>query len=211
MIMRKFIVGILAALSLSGCAVYDDTSSALVKPVAPKVVALISDQKADVDHPVILISIDGFRSDYLDRGITPNLSGLAKGGVRAAMRPSFPSLTFPNHYTLVTGLRPDHHGIVNNTMTDPERPGITFKLSDHQQVTDQFWWDDGIPFWVDAEKAGIKTATMFWPGSEADIHDVRPSNWVKFDQDMTGENRVQQILAWLDLPVEQRPTALTLY
>ena len=78
----------------------------------------------------ILISIDGFRSDYLDRGVTPTLSALAKNGVRASMRPSFPSKTFPNHYALVTGLRPDKNGIVDNTMLDPQIPGVTFKMAD---------------------------------------------------------------------------------
>jgi predicted AlkP superfamily pyrophosphatase or phosphodiesterase len=77
-------------------------------------------KREPIADPVILISIDGFRADYLDRGVTPTLASLAASGVRAdALRPSFPTLTFPNHYTLVTGLYPDHHGIVDNRMTDP--------------------------------------------------------------------------------------------
>ena len=79
--------------------------------------------------PLILISIDGFRADYLDRGVSPNLAALAAGGVRAErMLPAFPSITFPNHYTLVTGLYPDHHGVVNNTFEDPKAPGGVFKM-----------------------------------------------------------------------------------
>ena len=94
------------------------------------------------DRPVtILISIDGFRPDYLDRSITPRLSKLKADGVFAPMRPSFPTKTFPNHYTLVTGLRPDHHGIVGNNMIDPVRPGQMFSLSDPKQLLDLFWWD----------------------------------------------------------------------
>src|SRR5687768_11572432 len=122
----------------------------------------------------LLISIDGFRPDYLDRGVTPVLSGLAAEGARAAMRPSFPSKTFPNHYTLVTGLRPDRHGVVENTMEDPAIPGVTFRMSNAKAVTDARWWDQGEPIWVAAERAGIVSATMFWPGSEAPIRGVRP-------------------------------------
>lgn len=159
----------------------------------------------------ILVSIDGFRADYLDRGVTPVLSGLAASGARAAMRPSFPSKTFPNHYTLVTGLRPDHHGIAENNMEDPEIPGVTFRMSNPQAVVDRRWWDEGEPLWVTAERAGIRTGTMYWPGSEAPIHGVRPSLWLHFDQGKTSNQRVDQVLAWLDLPAGERPQFVTLY
>ena len=159
----------------------------------------------------ILVSIDGFRADYLDRGVTPVLSGLAASGARAAMRPSFPSKTFPNHYTLVTGLRPDHHGIVDNNMEDPEIPGVSFKMSNQDAVADRRWWDGGEPIWVTAERAGIRTATMFWPGSEAPIHGVRPGLWVHFDPSRTSAQRVDQVLTWLDLPAAERPQLVTLY
>jgi predicted AlkP superfamily pyrophosphatase or phosphodiesterase len=159
----------------------------------------------------ILVSIDGFRADYLDRGVTPVLSGLAASGARAAMRPSFPSKTFPNHYTLVTGLRPDHHGIVENNMEDPEIPGVTFRMSNPEAVVDRRWWDGGEPLWVTAERAGIRTGTMFWPGSEAAIHGLRPSLWLHFDQGKTSAQRADQVLAWLDLPAAERPRFITLY
>lgn len=159
----------------------------------------------------ILVSIDGFRADYLDRGVTPVLSGLAAHGARAAMRPSFPSKTFPNHYTLVTGLRPDHHGIVENNMEDPAIPGVVFKMSNAQAVVDRRWWDEGEPLWVTAEKAGIKTATMFWPGSEAPIHGVRPSLFLHFNQAAPAPARADQVLTWLDQPAEARPKFVTLY
>ncbi len=158
---------------------------------------------------VLLISIDAFRPDYLDRGLTPNLSRIAREGVRAEwMNPSYPSLTFPNHYTIVTGLRPDHHGIVHNTMRDPVLGG--FKLSDRDTVGDGRWWG-GEPIWVGAEKAGLRTATMFWPGSEAEIGGVRPTHWNKFDYDVSYEARVDRALAWLDAPPAQRPRLITLY
>ncbi len=159
----------------------------------------------------ILVSIDGFRADYLDRGVTPVLSGLAASGARAAMRPSFPSKTFPNHYTLVTGLRPDHHGIVDNNMEDPEIPGVTFKMSNQDAVVDRRWWDEGEPLWVTAERAGIRTGTMFWPGSEAPIHGVRPSLTLHFDAAKPANDRADQVLAWLDLPAGERPQFVTLY
>lgn len=158
---------------------------------------------------VVMVSIDGFRADYLDRGIAPNLSRLAAEGASGPMRPSFPSVTFPNHYTLVTGLHPDHHGIVGNNMVDAELG--SFSLGNKQAVTDRRWWDQGEPIWVTAENAGLVTATMFWPGSEADIRGVRPTHWTTFDQDMPGDARVDQVLAWLDLPQGRRPDLSTLY
>jgi len=161
----------------------------------------------------ILISIDGFRADYLDRGVTPELSALAARGARAGegMKPSFPSLTFPNHYTLVTGLRPDHHGIVDNVMVDPARPGQTFKMGAKGIAWDRFWWDQGTPIWVTAEQAGVRTATMFWPGSDLDIQGVRPHDWRMFDQSVLAPARVDQVLAWIDRPPPERPGFITLY
>lgn len=150
--------------------------------------------------PLILVSIDGFRPDYLARGVTPNLNALAASGARAeAMLPSFPSITFPNHYTLVTGLRPDHHGLVGNTMEDARiAPNPRFKLSDHDAVADRRWWDEAEPVWVTAERQGVRTATMFWPGSEAAIHGVRPSKWLPFDGKLPAAARVDTLLGWMD-------------
>ncbi|MEH6664320.1 MAG: ectonucleotide pyrophosphatase/phosphodiesterase [Brevundimonas sp.] len=165
---------------------------------------------ATQDRPlVILVGIDGFRADYLDRGVTPTLSGLRAGGAFAAMRPSFPSVTFPNHYTLVTGLHPDRHGIVNNTMLDADLG--RFYLGNPAAVTDGRWWDDGEPIWVTAERAGLTTGTMFWPGSEAEIGGVRPTHWTVFDQALPGDARVDRVLEWLDLPGDERPDFATLY
>lgn len=151
----------------------------------------------------ILISIDGFRSDYLLRGATPTLSGLAAGGATGSMRPSFPSVTFPNHYTLVTGLHPDHHGIVGNAFIDP----VLGRFSMASKETG--WWDQAEPVWVTAEKAGLTAATMFWPGSETEIRGVRPTHWAAFDQSLTGDARVDRLLQWLDGP--NPPDLATLY
>jgi predicted AlkP superfamily pyrophosphatase or phosphodiesterase len=159
--------------------------------------------------PLLLVSIDGYRADYLERGLSPTLAALARDGVRAAMQPSFPSLTFPNHYTLVTGLRPDHHGIVNNTMYDAQLGKFT--LSNRKAVSDGRWWAQGTPLWETADRYGLLTATMFWPGSEADIHGRHPDYWKPYDGTIKPDERVDQVLAWLDLPPDRRPSFLTLY
>ena len=160
----------------------------------------------------LLISIDGFRSDYLQRGVTPNISALAADGVRAvAMHPSFPSLTFPNHYTLVTGLRPDRSGIVDNTMEDPRKPGVSFSMSKVDVSHDPFWWDEAEPLWVSAERAGVRTATLFWPGSDLPIRGIQPRDWKMYDKKFPADQRVDQVLAWLDRPAAERPRFVTLY
>lgn len=203
------LIALLFALSVSGLGL---ASCATVAPVQQA-----GGQRAGGERPlVILVSIDGFRPDYLARGETPVLSRLATEGATGPMEPSFPSKTFPNHYTIVTGLRPDHHGIVNNNMVDSTIPGVEFRLGNASAVTDRRWWDDGEPIWVTAEKAGLTSAAMFWPGSEADVHGVRPSLFAKFDQAMPGDARVDQLLGWLDLPRDgargqRRPDIATLY
>lgn len=152
---------------------------------------------------VILISIDGFHPDYLNRGVTPTLSALAADGASGPMRPSFPSVTFPNHYTLVTGLHPDRHGIVGNRMIDAGLGVFTMASKEPG------WWNQAEPIWVTVEKAGLTSATMFWPGSESEIRGVRPSFYRAFDQSVTGDARVDQLLAWLD--ASPRPDFATLY
>lgn len=159
---------------------------------------------------LLLISIDGYRNTYIERGLSPTLAMLAKDGVHATgMQPSFPSLTFPNHYTLVTGLRPDHHGIVNNTMYDAALG--KFSLGNRDAVSDGRWWSQATPLWETARAHGLRSATMFWPGSEADIHGQHPDFWKTYDGNVTPNERVDQILAWLDLPAGERPIFLTLY
>jgi predicted AlkP superfamily pyrophosphatase or phosphodiesterase len=160
--------------------------------------------------PLILISFDGYRADYIDRGLSPTLAALARDGVRAeALRPAFPTLTFPNHYTIVTGLYPDHHGIVHNRMIDPVS-GKAFVYSDAQSTADPAWWG-GDPLWISVERQGGHSATMFWPGSDVAIDNVRPGHWLTFDGKVTPDARVDQVLAWFDLPPAQRPAFVTLY
>jgi predicted AlkP superfamily pyrophosphatase or phosphodiesterase len=159
----------------------------------------------------ILISIDGMRPDYLDRGLTPNLAEFRKRGVAATMRPSFPSKTFPNHYTIVTGKRPDRNGIVGNAMIDPVRPGQMFSMGDPKQALDPFWWIEAEPVWITAEKAGLRTATMFWPGSEVAHGGIRPRDWMRFDQAIGNEQRVNTVLDWMRRPAAIRPRLVTMY
>ena len=167
-------------------------------------------QKRSTYSPLILISIDGYRADYLERGRSPTLVALAASGVRAqALRPAFPTLTFPNHYTIVTGLYPDHHGIVNNRMVDPAIP-VPFVYKDAATIDNPAWWG-GEPLWVSAEKQGLHAATVFWPGSDVAIDGMRPERWLHFDITLSSEARVAQALQWLDLPEPQRPAFVTIY
>jgi predicted AlkP superfamily pyrophosphatase or phosphodiesterase len=163
---------------------------------------------------VVLVSLDGFRPDYLDRGLTPTLAALAETGVRASMRPSFPSVTFPNHYSLVTGQVPDHHGIVANSMIDETLPIAEhrqFRLSDANAVNDPLWWEQATPIWVTLHRQGIRTGILFWPGTGGPIFGVQPDFSLKWDAKMTYPARVDRLLAWLDLPKAERPQFLALY
>jgi predicted AlkP superfamily pyrophosphatase or phosphodiesterase len=161
-------------------------------------------------NTVLLISIDGFAQDYLHRYKAPTLERLARNGVRAVqMQPSFPTKTFPNHYSIATGLYPAHHGIVENNIYDADFDAV-FRMNKKEEVTNGRWWL-GEPVWVTAEKQGVKTATYFFPGSEAAIKGVRPGLWQAYDGAVSNIDRVKSVLAWLDLPEVQRPRFLTLY
>jgi predicted AlkP superfamily pyrophosphatase or phosphodiesterase len=159
---------------------------------------------------LILISIDGFRFDYLDRYQAPTIRRLAGEGVRAeGLIPQFPSKTFPNHYTIVTGLRLANHGVISNNMRDEGIPG-EFSLSNRDVQADPRWWG-GEPIWNTAEKQGRVAAAMFWPGSETVIGGGQATYWTPFDDDMPHQARVERILSWLKLPEGKRPSFLTLY
>jgi len=165
---------------------------------------------SDSENYIILISFDAFRWDYMNKTDTPNLDYLATNGVKAdAMIPSFPSKTFPNHYSIVTGLYPENHGIVSNTMYDPEYDA-TFSLGNRTEVQNGRWWD-GEPIWVTAEKNGLKTLCNFWPGSEAEINAIRPTYWTEYDGNVPNEERVNIVLEYLDKPKNERPHLLTIY
>lgn len=164
----------------------------------------------DLRPTVILVSLDGFRFDYLKKYRPSTLNQLVHTGARARwMTPSFPSKTFPNHYTIATGLYPQNHGIVENSVWDRRFEKI-FTLSDRDEIQKGQWWL-GEPIWVTAQKQGQKTGSMFYPGTEAEIAGLRPTYWKPYDEKISNDQRVDAILKWLDLPSADRPTFLALY
>ncbi|WP_115047420.1 ectonucleotide pyrophosphatase/phosphodiesterase [Xanthomonas arboricola] len=207
MIDRRLVFTATALALLAACSSHAPSRSPPAP--APAAPASAGAPHGDLPHSVLLISIDGLRADMLDRGITPHLSQLAHDGVRARwMTPSYPSLTFPNHYTLVTGLRPDHHGIVHNSIRDATLG--SFWLSKPEAVGDARWWG-GEPLWVGVEKAGQHAATWSWPGSEAAIGGVRPSRWRHYEEGTGLDARVDEVLGWLSASGADRNRLVTLY
>jgi predicted AlkP superfamily pyrophosphatase or phosphodiesterase len=206
--MRAWLCGLILSLACAACAspapVASQTAPALTGTGGINAVA-------QRDKPyVILISFDGFRADFLDRFELPNFRRVVRQGARArALVPVFPSLTFPNHYSLVTGLLPARHGIVGNSFYDPERKAA-YSFRDANTVGDASWYR-GEPIWVTAESQGLVAACYFWPGSEAAIGGVRPSHWKKYDGGVPNTARVASVLEWLALPEERRPHVVTMY
>ena len=161
-------------------------------------------------RPVILVSFDGYRWDYTERVPTPHFDAMAARGVRAGrLIPAFPTKTFPNHYTIVTGLYPGTHGLVANNIWDPDRE-VRFGLSRRDQVADGRWYG-GEPVWVTAEKAGLVTSPHFWPGSEAEIGGMRPTYAGAYDGSIPDEERIDMLLRRLAQAEETRPVFATLY
>jgi predicted AlkP superfamily pyrophosphatase or phosphodiesterase len=173
--------------------------------------ALLAAQRSSgaPDPILILISFDGWRYDYADRVRAPNLLALAARGARAkALIPSFPTLTFPNHYTIVTGLYPAHHGIVANVMTDPSI-GQRFTMS-AETARDPRWWG-GEPVWVTAIRQGRRAAAMFWPGAEVEIRGTRPTYGMPYVKALTSYDRARRVVEWLSFPAAERPSLITAY
>ena len=163
----------------------------------------------DLPH-VVLVSFDGFRPIYLDRFDTPNFDRFAGRGMAAeGLVPVFPSLTFPAHYSIATGLYPGAHGIAGNRFWDPVRDD-EFNYRDPDDPGDGSWWR-GEPIWVTAERQGMVAAAFFFPGTEAAIGGIRPSHYFPYDGSVPNRMRVAQTLDWLELPPERRPHLITLY
>ncbi|WP_242919196.1 ectonucleotide pyrophosphatase/phosphodiesterase [Pontibacter liquoris] len=159
---------------------------------------------------VILVSADGFRYDYADKYKAKNLLALRQQGVQAqAMLPSFPSKTFPNHYTLVTGLYPAHHGLINNKFYDGKRHEF-YTVGDRSKVEDGSWYG-GVPLWVLAEQQQMLTASFFWVGSEAPIKGIHPTYYYTYNEAIPLAKRIQTVENWLRLPEEKRPHLITFY
>jgi len=166
---------------------------------------------AQIKKPyVILISADGFRYDYAARYKASHLLELSQNGVQAeSMIPSYPSVTFPNHYTLVTGLYPSHHGLVNNSFLD-EKAGERYSMGAKAKVRDGKWYG-GTPLWVLAEQQHMIAASMFWVGSEAEIKGLRPTYYYDYTEQITVDKRISIVKNWLSLPEEKRPHLITFY
>lgn len=157
------------------------------------------------DRYVVVLSMDGFRSDYPDRAYTPTLDSLAKAGVCAAFRPSFPSVTFPNHYSMATGLHPDHHGLVNNSFYAADVDSV-YRMANPAPM-----FYGGEPIWNTAEKQGVRTASFYWVGSEYPIQGCQPSIWKPFDKRVPFSDRADSVVAWLQLPEDIRPHLIMWY
>lgn len=167
-------------------------------------------QASRVKPYLIMISLDGFRSDYAGLYQADNLIRLAKYGISAErMLPSYPSKTFPNHYTLITGLYPSHHGIVDNRFYDAARKQI-YSLGDKVAVRDGSWYG-GVPLWVLAEQQHLLSASYYWVGSEAAILHTRPTYYYNYADTVSIGRRIQQVINWLKLPAASRPHLITFY
>jgi predicted AlkP superfamily pyrophosphatase or phosphodiesterase len=171
---------------------------------------------AQNQHYLVLVSLDGFRWDYAKRENATHLLALGKQGVWApeGMMPAYPSLTFPNHFTIVTGLYPEHHGIVANNFLDPAR-GARYSYTDPKSVSDG-WWYGGVPIWSLAESQGMRTAVLLWPGSEAKVAGFRPSYYAHFDgatqaSPQAEQARIDDTVALLHLPASDRPHFIAIY
>src|ERR1035437_3566462 len=174
------------------------------------VLIIISGFRKDVRKPfknyVLLVSLDGFRWDYCKIYNTPNLNRLAQEGVKAErLISSFPTVTFPNHYSIATGLYPDHHGLINNSFPAPDL-GLFYRMGDRTAVENPAFYG-GEPVWETAEKQGARSASFYWVGSEA----RHPTYWKKYDESVTFEARIDTVIKWLGYPPEKRPEFVTLY
>jgi predicted AlkP superfamily pyrophosphatase or phosphodiesterase len=159
---------------------------------------------------VILISLDGFRHDYVERFQPENLTKFIQNGTAAdGLIPAFPSKTFPNHYTIATGMKPEHHGLVDNSFYEPFKDQV-YTMGNRDIVQDGYWYG-GTPIWVLAEQNNIKAASYFFVGTEAPVQGIRPSYYFDYDGNVPNLTRVAKVFEWLQLPETERPRLITLY
>ncbi|NNG11180.1 MAG: alkaline phosphatase family protein [Arenibacter sp.] len=201
---KTFILGlvlILSTLVLSSC-----KTGANVLGTTPT-----TNSKKSLAKPyLILISLDGFRWDYMERFNPPNMSGFIQEGVKAvSLVPSFPSKTFPNHYTIATGMYPDKHGILANSFYSNAKD-LIYSIRNREMVEDGSFYG-GAPIWVQADKAAMVSASYFFVGSEADIMGIRPTYYHRYDGKIKNDDRVAEVLKWLALPEKERPHMITMY
>ena len=180
----------------------------LLAAIASLPIYVLLGQPAAPRPYIVLVSLDGFRYDYAEKYHATHLQAIGKAGAAAeGMIPSFPTVTFPNHISIVTGQYPEHHGLVGNSFWDPARKEL---YSMRNSAVDGTWYHYK-PLWVVAEEQKVKAASMFWPTADAEIGGVRPSYWSKYDGSFPNEQRVAKVLEWLKLPESERPHFITLY
>lgn len=162
-------------------------------------------------HYTVIVSLDGCRWDYPRMYNTPFLDRLGTEGVKAVMMPSFPSVTFPNHYTLATGLVPDHHGIISNRFRD-KKTGLVFSLGDPKTKNNPDFWG-GEPIWLTAKRQGVKVGVVYWPGSDVAIKGQYPDYYQSYDKKplLTYPERIAEVERLLKLPENERPTLIMAY
>ncbi|WP_430614554.1 ectonucleotide pyrophosphatase/phosphodiesterase [Flavobacterium sp. JP2137] len=204
--MKKIVLSLLTATLLMG------SSTLLAQQGNEQIV--VPNRKNDREQQqkpyLILISADGFRHDYIEKHGAHFLGDVSKKGVRAqALIPSFPSVTFPNHYTIVTGLYPSHHGLVGNNIYDPKIEE-RYSLRNAKAVLDPAWYG-GTPIWALAEQQQLMTACYYWPGSEAAIQGILPSYYYPYSEKIKIDDRIAEVVKWLSLPEETRPHLITFY
>ena len=204
MLKRIFIYGLalmITLISVGACKSSEKTMTAL---------PAINKNESLKKPYLLLISLDGFRYDYVEKYNPPHLSNFIKKGVKSeALIPTFPSKTFPNHYTIATGLYPDKHGIIGNSFYSYKKQ-LTYKIGNREMVEDGSFYG-GSPIWIQAGKAGMVTASYFFVGSEANIQGVKPTYHYKYDGSVKNEVRVAQVIDWLNLPEKERPHMITMY
>jgi predicted AlkP superfamily pyrophosphatase or phosphodiesterase len=155
---------------------------------------------------IVVVSFDALAYRFIDRDTLPNFRRIIADGVRAPFRPEFPSKTFPNHYSMATGLTPGQDGITLNRFFDPARRAMFSKAV----VTDGSWFG-GEPIWVTAEKAGIRTAAYFWTGTEGEIGGHRPTYFHLFDATVPDSAKTVEVMQWLRRPANERPHLIMIY
>jgi predicted AlkP superfamily pyrophosphatase or phosphodiesterase len=188
------------------------SAAALIALVAVLATCAVVDERTPVNDspPLVLVSIDGFRHDYFDLTDLPALERLAREGLKAdSLMHIFPTKTFATHYALATGRYAEGTGVVANNMWDPQRRS-TFSLSNREAVGDGYWYD-GEPIWNTVEKAGRIASPNTWPGGAAQIGGMRPTIVRQYDGSISHDDRVDQVLDWLDRPAAERPAFMTLY
>lgn len=183
-------------------------SLVLFLPIAVLLACALWAQPVPQRPYVVLVSLDGFRYDYAEKYHANNILAIGKAGAAAeGMIPSFPTVTFPNHISIVTGQYPEHHGLVGNSFWDPARKEM---YSMNRAATEGAFYGYK-PLWVVAEEQKVKSAAMFWPTSDAEIGGIRPSYWSLYNGRFPNDQRVAKVLEWLKLPESERPHFITLY